>query len=63
MDRVKLDVYANNKNSLTSIANAINAPAVTLIAKTIASDENVSDFCSDNFQRASPKNKKIFFNK
>lgn len=55
MASVKLDVYDNNKNSLTSIANAINAPPVIFIANIIPSGDNESDDAvSDNFSSASP---------
>lgn len=56
IDSVKLDVYDSNRNSLTSMANAIKAPAVTLHAKTIASDAMVSDDKLANCNSASPDN-------
>lgn len=37
-DSVKLDVYDKTKNSLISIAKAINAPIVIFISNTVASD-------------------------
>lgn len=55
IDNVKLDVYDSNINSLTSIANAINAPAVILVAKITASgDNNPVDDGSDSFNNSSP---------
>lgn len=55
MASVKLDVCDNNKNSLISIANAINAPHVIFNAKKIPLCDTVSALVpSDNFNNASP---------
>lgn len=51
---VKLDVYDNSKNSLISIANAINAPPVNFNAIKIALGDTESLTVSDNFNNASP---------
>lgn len=54
---VKLDVYDNNRNSLTSIANATNAPDVIFIAnKMPVVDADESDEESDNLNSVSPSN-------
>lgn len=54
---VKLDVYDKSKNSLTSKANAINAPDVILNAKNITSvDTDESDAESESFNNVSPSN-------
>lgn len=49
---VKLDVYDSNKNSLISIANARNAPQVTLIPNSTAYDE--LSIVSESFNSPSP---------
>lgn len=54
MAKVKLDVYDSSRNSLTSIANAMNAPPVIVIANITTSDDTESDALSDNFNSASP---------
>lgn len=60
MASVKLDVYDNNRNSLISIANAMNAPQVSLNAKKtpLGVTESLTD-ASDNCHNASPFHSKI----
>ena len=54
MAKVKLDVYDNSRNSLISIANAINAPQVSLNAKNRPFGVTESLTVSDNSHNASP---------
>lgn len=54
MANVKLDVYDNKRNSLTSIANAMNAPPVIFVANIRYSGDTESTVLSDNFNSASP---------
>lgn len=55
MASVKLDVYDNNRNSLISIANAMNAPQVSLNAKVKPVGVTGSMFTgSDNCHNAWP---------
>lgn len=49
IDSVKLDVYDSSKNSLISMANARNAPAVTLMNKyNLSGVSPASDTVSKN---------------
>lgn len=64
MARVKLDVYDNRRNSLISIANAMNAPQVSLNAKVRpvgASGSTLTE--SDNCHNASPIEYRELFKK
>lgn len=57
--KVKLDVYDNKRNSLISIANAINAPNVIFMAKKTPSGDTEESDVSESFSKASPRFKHL----